>query len=178
MFRRFNTLFLIFLISLLILVYEESEMRAQPVPPSQPDVIEVVENGYLAHRRGDYDEAIDYFTQIIKRRGLSPKQRAVTYLLRGESKREKGELVEAIYDFTRALNQWSNYPQAIFFRGQVLVQLNRLEEALVDLTRAVELDPDRESYQTNLSLLRKKMKDLGLSLEVRSSTLEIKIPQE
>jgi tetratricopeptide (TPR) repeat protein len=144
----------------------------------QPDLIETVEKGYLAHRRGDYDQAIDIYTSIIKRRGLMAKQRAVSYLLRGEAKREKGQLEEAIYDFTRALNQWQNYPQAIFFRGQALAQLNRLPEALIDFTRAAELDPGRESYVTGLALHKKRMQSEGLPVDVKNSTLEIKIPAE
>jgi tetratricopeptide (TPR) repeat protein len=144
----------------------------------QPDVIETVEKGYLAHRRGDYDEAIDIYTSIIRRRGLMAKQRAVSYLLRGEAKREKGQLEEAIYDFTRALNQWNNYPQAIFFRGQTLAQLNKLPEALIDFTRAAELDPGRESYVTGLALHKKRMQAEGLPVDVKNSVLEIKIPAE
>jgi tetratricopeptide (TPR) repeat protein len=152
------------------------DLRAQQ--QGQPEILETVESGYLAHRRGDYDQAVEIYTAIIRRRGLTPKQRAVSYLLRGEAKRDKGELDEAIYDFTRALNQWQNYPQAVFFRGQALAMQNRLPEALIDYTRAVELDPDRESYRTSLSLLKKKMEEEGLPTEVTSSTLEINIPQE
>jgi tetratricopeptide (TPR) repeat protein len=142
------------------------------------EILETVESGYLAHRRGDYDQAVEIYTAIIRRRGLTPKQRAVSYLLRGEAKRDKGELEEAVYDFTRALNQWQNYPQAVFFRGQALAMLNRLPEALVDQTRAVELDPDRESYRTSLSLLKKRMQEEGLSTEVTGPAPEMQIPQE
>jgi tetratricopeptide (TPR) repeat protein len=127
-----------------------------------PSVVETVERGYLAHRRGDYAQAVEIYTSIIRRRGLSVKERAVSYLLRGEARRDNGELEEAVLDFTRALNQWPNYPQAIFFRGQVLARLDRLNEAYADLSRAVELDPDRESYHTNLALLRKRMAEAGM----------------
>jgi tetratricopeptide (TPR) repeat protein len=137
-----------------------------------------VEKGYLAHRRGDYQDAITIYTSIIKLRGLSVKERAVSYLLRGEAKRDNGDLKEAVFDFTRALTQWPNYPQAIFFRGQVLVQLNRLPEALADLNRAVELDPDRESYQTNLALLKKRMTNEGINIDGPINPLEINPPPE
>jgi tetratricopeptide (TPR) repeat protein len=136
-----------------------------------------VEQGYLAHRRGDYDQAIEIFTSIIRRRGLSIKERAVSYLLRGEAKRDKGDLEEAIHDFTRAINQWPNYPQAIFFRGQALARLNRLNEALADLARAVELDPNRESYKTSLELLKVRMEKAGLDPNPRND-LELQAPLE
>jgi tetratricopeptide (TPR) repeat protein len=153
---------------------------AQTVAPQlqQPSLVETVEKGYLAHRRGDYDQAISIYTSIIRRRGLSVKERAVSYLLRGEAKRDKGDLEEAVFDFTRALNQWPDYPQAIFFRGQVLVKLDRLNEAFADLTRAVELDPDRESYQTNLALLKKRMLADGVTADESPSPVEIIPPLE
>lgn len=153
--------------------------QAQTVAPQfQPSLVETVEQGYLAHRRGDYDQAIDIYTGIIRRRGLSVKERAVSYLLRGEAKRDKGELDEAVFDFTRALNQWPDYPQAIFFRGQVLARQGRLNEAFADLARAVELDPDRESYKTNLALLRKRMSVSGEVPEGSLGQVEIIPPPE
>ncbi|MDR2406102.1 MAG: tetratricopeptide repeat protein [Deltaproteobacteria bacterium] len=142
------------------------------------NILKTIESGYLAHRRGDFDEAINIYTTALRHRGLTARQRAVTYLLRGEAKRDKGEHLEAVYDFTRALNQWPNYPQAVFFRGQALAVLNRQEEALKDLTRAVELDPNREAYNTNLLLLKKKMQAEGLPIDVTDTKLVIEIPKE
>jgi tetratricopeptide (TPR) repeat protein len=144
----------------------------------QPSLVETVEQGYLAHRRGEYDQAIDIYTSIIRRRGLSVKERAVSYLLRGEAKRDKDDLEEAVFDFTRALNQWPDYPQAIFFRGQVLARLDKLNEAFADLSRAVELDPDRESYKTNLALLRKRMSAAGMMPDEGAPPVEITPPAE
>ncbi|MDR2340163.1 MAG: tetratricopeptide repeat protein [Deltaproteobacteria bacterium] len=143
-----------------------------------PDLLKTIESGYLAHRRGDYDEAIAIYSTALSRRGLTTKQRAVTYLLRGEAKRDKGDILEGVYDFTRALRQWPNYPQAVFFRGQALAMLDRQPEALKDLTRAVELDPSRESYNTNLLLLKKKMQAAGLPVDVTDTNLVIEIPKE
>jgi tetratricopeptide (TPR) repeat protein len=157
-------------------LFPEGFLLAQQGEP--PNLLKTVESGYLAHRRGDYDEAISIYTSVIRRRGLSTKQRAVTYLLRGEAKRDKGDRLEAVYDFTRALHQWPNYPQAVFFRGQVLAMLDRQQEALMDLSRAVELDPTRESYNTSLLLHKKKMQAAGLPIEVGDTNLEIEIPKE
>jgi tetratricopeptide (TPR) repeat protein len=156
------------------------ESPAQTVVPQlqQPSLVETVEKGYLAHRRGDYDQAIEIYTSIIRRRGLSVKERAVSYLLRGEAKRDKGDLEEAVYDFTRALNQWLDYPQAFFFRGQVLAKLGRLNEAFADLAKAVELDPDRESYQTNLALLKKRMSIEGFTQDESTGPVTITPPLE
>jgi tetratricopeptide (TPR) repeat protein len=124
--------------------------------------IMLVEAAYLAHRKGDYQAAIDGYTRIIRRRGLTRRERAVTYLLRGEARRDAGQPDEAILDFTRALRQWPGYPSAHYFRGRVYERQSRLNDAYADLAMAVQLDPARESYQTSLSLLKLKLKEAGL----------------
>ena len=122
----------------------------------------LVESAYLAHRRGDFQAAIEGYTSIIRRRGLTRQERAVSYLLRGEARRDAGQLDEAILDFTRALRQWPGYPAAHFFRGRVYEKRDQLTEAYADLARAAQLDPAREAYQTSLSLLKLRLKAAGL----------------
>jgi tetratricopeptide (TPR) repeat protein len=124
--------------------------------------IMLVEAAYLAHRKGDFKTAIDGYTSIIRRRGLTRRERSVSYLLRGEARRGAGQLDEAILDFTRALRQWPGYPSAHYFRGRIYEKQNKLNEAYADLAMAVQLDPARESYQTSLSLLKLRLREAGL----------------
>ena len=124
--------------------------------------IMLVETAYLAHRRGDFQAAIDGYTRIIRRRGLTRRERAVTYLLRGEARRDSGALDEAVADFTRALRQWPGYPAAHYFRGRVYEKRGQLTEAYADLSQAAQLDPAREAYQTSLNLLRLRLEGKGL----------------
>jgi tetratricopeptide (TPR) repeat protein len=124
--------------------------------------IMLVESAYLAHRRGDFKAAIDGYTSIIRRRGLTKRERAISYLLRGEAKRDDGQPGEAILDFTRALRQWPGYPAAHYFRGRIYEKRNQLNDAYADLAMAAQLDPLREAYQTTLSLLKVRLKEAGL----------------
>ena len=134
--------------------------------------ISLVEAAYLAHRRGDFQEAIEGYTRIISRRGLTRKERAVSYLLRGEAKRDFGQLDEAVLDFTRALRQWPGYPTAHYFRGRVYERQGRLTEAHADLARAVQLDPAREAYATSLTILKLRLKEEGLIDDLAASAPE------
>ncbi len=127
--------------------------------------IALVEEAYLAHRKGNYKAAISGYSKIIQRRGLTRRERAITYLLRGEAKRDAGQLDESILDFTRALRQWNGYPQAHYFRGRVYEEQGKLKEAYADIVRAVQLDPNREAYATNLTVLRKRMDEAGLTIQ-------------
>ena len=162
-----KTLPQIILGALLILAADAGALTAQTsgdgeTPGTTP--IALVEEAYLAHRKGNYDEAVKGYTRIIQRRGLTRRERAISYLLRGEAKRDAGKLDEAILDFTRALRQWGSYPQAHFFRGRVYEQQGKMMEAYADIAKAAELDPLRQAYATSLAVLKKRMGEAGLAL--------------
>jgi tetratricopeptide (TPR) repeat protein len=142
----------------------EADLSAPGMTGSSGGTIPImlVESAYLAHRRGDFKAAIDGYTSIIRRRGLTKRERAISYLLRGEAKRDDGQPDEAILDFTRALRQWPGYPAAHYFRGRIYEKRNQLSDAYADLAMAAQLDPLRESYQTTLSLLKVRLKEAGL----------------
>ena len=142
----------------------EADLSAPGMTGSSAGTIPImlVEAAYLAHRKGNFQEAIDGYTRIIRRRGLTRRERAISYLLRGEAKRDNSQLDEAILDFTRALRQWPGYPSAHYFRGRIYEGRNQLNDAYADLAMAVYLDPDREAYQTSLSILKLRLKEAGL----------------
>ena len=142
----------------------EADLSAPGMTGSSPGTIPIilVEAAYLAHRKGNFQEAIDGYSRIIRRRGLTRRERAVTYLLRGEARRDSGQLDEAVLDFTRALRQWPGYPAAHYFRGRIYERQDQLNDAYADLAMAAQLDPARESYQTSLTLLKLRLKEAGL----------------
>lgn len=166
---------------LALMLAEGSPALAQTeteTPGSTP--IALVEEAYLAHRKGHYKEAIEGYTRIIQRRGLTRRERAISYLLRGEAKRDAGQLNESIVDFTRALRQWPGYPQAHYFRGRVYEQQGKLMEAYADIARAASLDPSREAYATGVALLKKRMLEAGVSVRPGAppEPVEPKVPAE
>jgi tetratricopeptide (TPR) repeat protein len=142
----------------------EADLSAPGMTGSSSGTIPImlVEAAYLAHRKGEFKEAIEGYTRIIRRRGLTKRERAVSYLLRGEAKRDDGQLDEAVLDFTRALRQWPGYPSAHYFRGRIYEGRNQLNDAYADLAMAAYLDPTREAYQTSLSVLKLRLREAGL----------------
>lgn len=143
--------------------------------------IALVEEAYLAHRRGNYNDAIEEYTKIIQRRGLTRRERAIAYLLRGEARRDARDPDDAIVDFTRALRQWPGYPQAHYFRGRVYESQGKLMEAYADVYKAAQLEPGREAYDTTLALLRQRMEKEGLTPPSENDPLEPvspKVPDE
>ena len=140
-----------------------AQSNEKETPGTTP--IALVEEAYVAHRKGNYDAAIKGYTRIIQRRGLTRRERAISYLLRGEAKRDAKQLNEALLDFTRALRQWPGYPQAHYFRGRVYEQQGKFIEAYADIAKAVQLDPLREAYETSLTVLKKRMQEAGVPIQ-------------
>lgn len=147
-------------------------------PGSTP--VALLEEAYLAHRKGNFKQAIESYSRVIQRRGLTRRERAISYLLRGEAKRDAGQLNESLVDFTRALRQWPGYPQAHYFRGRVYEQQGQLMEAYADLARAASLDPSRGAYATGVALLKKRMLEAGVSVRPGAppAPVEPKVPLE
>jgi tetratricopeptide (TPR) repeat protein len=120
-----------------------------------------LEWGFRAHREARYDEAIDYYTKVIRARTLAPRDRAVTFLLRGESYRENDEPERAILDFVRATKIKPNYAQAYYFKGLAYQERGKLAEAYQNIRAALSYQPDNEMYQHKLDLVAAKLEAAG-----------------
>lgn len=171
--------FFIFAALMPALISSSGPARAETETPGSTPIA-LVEEAYLAHRKGNYQQAIEAYTRIIQRRGLTRRERAISYLLRGEARRDAGQLNEAVVDFTRALRQWPGYPQAHYFRGRVYERQGKLMEAYADIARAASLDPSRGAYETSLALLKKRMLEAGVSVRPGAppEPVEPKVPAE
>lgn len=162
----------------------ESPEPATEIIPDDPEAlagstpIAMVEQAYVAHRKGNYDEAISGYSKIIQRRGLTRRERAIAYLLRGEAKHDAGRLDDAILDFNRSLDQWPGYPQAHFFRGRVYEEQGNLAQAYEDIAQAAEMEPQRESYNTRLTLLKKRMEEAELDRLYAPAEKDAEAPAE
>ncbi|MEW5725565.1 MAG: tetratricopeptide repeat protein [Thermodesulfobacteriota bacterium] len=123
---------------------------------AEEDVLDTVEAAFRAHREGEYDQAVELYTQVIQSTELKAKERAVAFLLRGEVYKDKGDYQRAIADFTRAIKIRADYAQAFYFRGLTYEKLGSYPEALADVGVAVKLNPDKELYRNRLEIIRSK----------------------
>ncbi len=135
------------------------------------------ETGLNALDRGDYEQAVDYFDQVIE---LDPDL-VDAYYFRGEAYRLNGDVVEAILSYDDATLMDPDYAPAFLGRGRVLFERD-VNAALRDYERALEKDPTlTEAYLEigkyyndgsvwqGLELLMKEALDEG----VRSPQLQI-----
>ena len=95
-----------------------------------------------SHRlEGNYDQAIEEFTAIIKRYpGVSAV--APDYNRRGQSYQGKGDFDRAMADFDEAIHLKPDFAEAYFNRCDTLRRMGNIDRALADCEQAARLKPD------------------------------------
>ena len=94
--------------------------------------------GLTCHNEGDYQGAIDYYTNALE---LNPRH-AIAYNNRGLSYHKRGDYSRAIQDYTRAIDLNPNYASAYCNRGEAWLHLGEWDNARADLTAALGLGYD------------------------------------
>lgn len=118
---------------------------------------------YLRNKEGKYEEALADYTTAIQIEPDNPElsnSRGKTYFDMAHSGKYKGrekELIEkALADFSAALSKPNIKPktkaEVLINRGGALASLGRLEEALADLNKGIEIDPSNKNGYLNRSL--------------------------
>ncbi|RDB15279.1 RNA polymerase II-associated protein 3 [Hypsizygus marmoreus] len=114
------------------------------------------EKGNAAFKAGDYPNAIGHYTAAIladRNDFTFPLNRAAAYLKLGKNE-------DAERDCTTVLTLSALNPKALFRRGQARLGLDKLDEAMEDLTQALKREPANESVKIELKkaaeLLEKK----------------------
>jgi serine/threonine protein kinase len=97
--------------------------------------------GYALNRLGRYEEAIPVLSDGIKATRDSNILHRL-YDARGFAKSNLKRLVEAIDDFTNALELNDRNPRVYYHRAESAAQLGEVEDAYKDVAAALELDPD------------------------------------
>jgi tetratricopeptide (TPR) repeat protein len=104
---------------------------------------EAYQAGINALERGDYEDAIGFFDQVIS---LTTQLPDVYYFL-GEAQRLSGAIGTAIGTYDKAANLDPNYAPTYLGRGRALLERNE-DAALQDFNRAIKADPGfTEAYE-------------------------------
>ena len=131
------------------------------------DLVSVEEyrrRGLEAGQRGEYKEAIEFFTKAIEldqKNALAYALRAISYL--GLANKHD----QAIQDFTKAIELDPKNTLTYAFRGRTYLDLGKHDQAIQDFTEAIELAPnhadayfDRGFTYLHLGKLDKARSDL------------------
>jgi tetratricopeptide (TPR) repeat protein len=103
----------------------------------------------LALARGEIDQAITLYTEVLADKTLSNDRRALTLVDRGVAHARRQSPRDAIEDFNQAIQLYPEYAAVYNNRGSVLLSIGAAREAIKDFDRAVVLAPGYTAAYTN-----------------------------
>jgi tetratricopeptide (TPR) repeat protein len=111
--------------------------------------------GLEAYRKNELQQAIDHFSKCLS---LNPTndQKQYSLFYRGLAKYTLSDYKGALDDFTQALTV-DDKGFLYFIRSSAYEFMGSLPEALKDIEKAIELEPDDQQYKTNRANVLKKM---------------------
>jgi tetratricopeptide (TPR) repeat protein len=106
-----------------------------PAAAAEKEYVKLYKQGVEANKKGEFDEAIRYYSKAIS---LKPDSADLFYV-RGRAYTEKDQLDKAISDFTRAIALKPAYAEAYNFRGATFIGKGKNRQAMADFKKACEL---------------------------------------
>ncbi|XP_055040741.2 small glutamine-rich tetratricopeptide repeat-containing protein alpha isoform X1 [Misgurnus anguillicaudatus] len=103
----------------------------------------------------NFSAAVEFYSKAIQ---LNP-QNAVYYCNRAAAYSKLGNYAGAVQDCECAIGIDANYSKAYGRMGLALSSLNKHSEAVSYYKKALELDPDNDTYKVNLQIAEQKIKE-------------------
>ncbi|XP_043837951.1 small glutamine-rich tetratricopeptide repeat-containing protein alpha-like [Dromiciops gliroides] len=107
----------------------------------------------------NFEAAVSFYGKAIE---LNPAN-AVYFCNRAAAYSKLGNFAGAVEDCERAISIDSNYSKAYGRMGLALSSLKKHKEAVLYYKKALKLDPDNETYKSNLKIAEQKMKEVPSS---------------
>ncbi|KAM4809064.1 small glutamine-rich tetratricopeptide repeat-containing protein beta [Rhinophrynus dorsalis] len=139
---------------------KNDELTPAESPSSSPADIEKAEQlkdeGNIFMKEQKYDAAVDRYSHAVE---LDPNN-AVYYCNRAAAHSQLGNHSDAITDCEKALSIDAKYSKAYGRMGKALAAMNKYKEAICSYQKALDLDPENESYKSNLKIAEQKLRQV------------------
>ena len=109
---------------------------------NEPDARSYLRRGIEAHQRGNLDDAIAYYTEVIKLDPPNTSIVVIAYHNRGGAFYESGNYDRAEEDYDKALDLDPNNAETYYSRAAVHERKDNYERAITDLYKTIELNPN------------------------------------
>ena len=133
---------------------------------SQSQAVTIVIGGglatecYATAEYGDAFTAYDICTRALSNQALSVRDRAATYVNRSVIRLRVRDFAGAIADVDQSIQRWPQLSEPYVNRGAALINLDRPQEALVELDKAIAMGLDKlHLAHYNRGLAKEKMND-------------------
>ena len=119
----------------------------------EPDAQTYLQRGTEAHQKGNWDVAIEYYTEFIRLEPTDTSTVSIAYYSRGVAYGEKGEVEQAIKDYNDTLRLNPNSADAYNNRGYMFRQKEDFNSALKDYDRAINIKSDNVLFYNNRAMI-------------------------
>ena len=129
-----------------------ARLHAHNEPYVEPNAQDYLQRGIEAHQNDNPDDAIAYYTEVIR---LDPADTAVVsmaYYNRGVAYEGKNEVDLAIRDYDQTIGLDPNSADAYNNRGYAYNQKGEIDLAIEDYNQAIQLEPDNILFYNNRSM--------------------------
>ena len=156
--------------------YEEEDMEsasgffalAADIDPADTSL--VFNAGYTANLTGNFEAAKKYFTQLLDAEEYN-KLNAYYFLIQIASAEDKDQ-DEAYRLVNEAREIYPNDKGLAEFEIQLLLQLDKMDEAMASIKTALETDPDNTAIRLRYGYLKEQSGDLQGALEEYTRTVK------
>ena len=115
---------------------------------------------YATAEYGDAFTAFDICTRALSNQALSVRDRAATYVNRSVIRLRVRDFTGAIADVDQSIQRWPQLSEPYVNRGAALINLERPQEALAELDKAINMGLEKVHLAYyNRGLAKEKMND-------------------
>ena len=147
-----------------------SQDRDMQTPEEPQDVAQLVEAGNAALKAGDYNAAIEYYSQAL---AINPDDHEVLGD-RADARNKLGDYPGAIDDLNAAIQLKPDEPGFWFIRGNARFISGDYPGAIDDLNAAIQLKPDGAIYWNNRASARFISGDYSGAIDDLNAAIQLK----
>ena len=129
-----------------------ARLHAHNEPYIEPDPQDYLQRGIEAHQNDNPDDAIAYYTEVIRLDPTDTSIVSMAYYNRGVAYDGKNEVDLAIQDYGQTIQRNPNFADAYNNRGYAYNQKGEIDLAIKDYNQAIQLKHDVILFYNNRSM--------------------------
>ena len=130
-----------------------ARLHAHNEPYIEPDPQDYLQRGIEAHQKGNPDDAIEYYTEVIRLDPTDPSIVSIAYYSRGIAYAEKGEVDSAIENYNESIQLNPDFADAYNYRGIAYRNKGEIDRAIEDHDQAIQIKSDNVLFYNDRSMV-------------------------
>lgn len=148
------------------LAQQQDQLTDQQLEERKEEAGKLKQEGNSLYKEGKAEDAVSKYTEALRICPLKyNKDRAVLYANRGQMNKVLGHKDKGIRNCTKAIELHPEYLKAILRRAELYEETEKLDEALEDYKRVLELDPNNTESKRAVNILPQKIEERNEKLK-------------